>query len=60
MKKEKYRCSCCNKVKQENDKIQTPWSFSSGMDVMICAHCADQMSKSKIKYVLEYINRKLA
>ena len=53
----KYRCSCCNKMKQKDDADWLPWDNRTKTSVAICRACAKEVSKTKSKTVLATIRR---
>ena len=48
--KNKFRCSCCNKVKSDSEIIYKKWSINDSTKVGVCFDCDFLMSYLKIKF----------
>jgi len=52
----KYRCSCCDKLKKEDDAVVADWSPLTHAQVMICTNCETLRLALNIKYVIDLVN----
>jgi len=48
-KKTNYRCSCCDKMVKEGNKVWREWNHNN--TVAICRSCNNEMKKDKQTYV---------
>lgn len=55
----KFRCSCCNEMKEKySGEVFKNWARHDNRKVLICKQCKIKMKKEKIRYVKENNERK--
>jgi len=56
MKNNQYRCSCCDKIKSENNSVLIQWNEKEDIDVNICQTCDKKIKKLNYQYLEDFLD----